>query len=125
MVKAAEVDEANKVILTYPRKLECLNAQLKFAKEGVDSDSRYWVRVSEEEICYREHRDCSKILNEMDEILTKQLTDFGSGLHQSELHKILTAIETTAIPKTNSGLNRKRPIDCISFGDTQCMLQYD
>ena len=127
MIKAAEEDQANKVILTYPRKLRTFNARLEFVNMGVDDYSIYMQRVTEEEICEltAEHRVSSKILNEMDEILTKQLTDFGSGLQQSELHKIRTAIETTAIPETNSGLNRKRPIDCISFGDTQCMLQYD
>ena len=123
MVKAAEEEDANKAIFWFTGPLKTLHTKLtEIENLPKTEENAYIERAIHEEICdlIAQRNSYSKILNEMDMRLTKQLTDFASGLQKSQLYEIIILI-----PQTDSGPNRKRSIDCITLTDSQCVLQFD
>ena len=123
MMKAIEKKAANKAILSFPGPLKALDTELCAIRRLPKTEySVSMEQALEQDICdlIARRNSYSKILNEMDMRLTKQLTDFASGLQKSQLYEIIIFI-----PQTDSGPNRKRSIDCITLTDSQCVLQFD
>ena len=124
MMKTAEEKDANKAIFSFTGPLKALDTELCAIRRlpKTEYNASMEQQALEQDICdlIARRNSYSKILNEMDMRLTKQLTDFASGLQKSQLYEIIIFI-----PQTDSGPNRKRSIDCITLTDSQCMLQFD